>query len=54
MAGILSPLIIGELVKDADKRWRYIRLSSVATALIAEGLWQHRVHQKREEREHYR
>jgi hypothetical protein len=31
MAGILSPLIIGELVKDADKRWRWFRIASVAT-----------------------
>jgi hypothetical protein len=36
-AGILAPLIIGELVKDADKRWRYIRMASVATALVSEG-----------------
>jgi len=48
MAGILSPLIIGELVKDADKRWRWIRISSVATALLSEGLWAHRVRQREE------
>jgi hypothetical protein len=25
MAGILAPLVIGELVKGPDKKWRYIR-----------------------------
>lgn len=54
MAGILSPLIIGELIKDPDKRWRWIRISSVATALLSEGLWAHRVGQRREAREHCR
>ena len=54
MAGILSPLIIGEIIKDADKRWRWIRISAVATALLSEGLWAHRVKQGREEREHSR
>lgn len=51
MAGILSPLIIGELVKDADKTWRYIRLASVATALVSEGLYAHRVSQRRQEQQ---
>jgi hypothetical protein len=50
MAGILSPLIIGELVKDADKRWRWIRIASVSTALLSEGMYAHRVQREREER----
>jgi hypothetical protein len=54
MAGILSPLIIGELVHDPDKRWRLIRISSVATALIAEGIWQTRQRQRKQEHEHCR
>jgi anti-sigma-K factor RskA len=49
MAGILSPLLIGELVKDADKRWRWIRISAAATALVSEGLYAHRVNQRRQE-----
>jgi hypothetical protein len=49
MAGILSPLVIGEIVKDADKRWRWIRVSAVATALVSEGLYAHRVSQRRQE-----
>jgi hypothetical protein len=51
MAGILSPLIIGELVKDADKRWRWIRISAVATALVSEGFYAHHVKQRREEQQ---
>jgi hypothetical protein len=49
MAGILSPWVIGEIVKDADKRWRWIRITSVATALLSEGFYTHRVRQQREE-----
>ena len=48
MGGILAPLVIGEIVKNPDQRWRLIRLSSVATALIAEGLWQQRMRQRRD------
>lgn len=50
-AGILAPLIIGEIVKDGDKRWRYIRIASVATALLSEGLYTQRVQQERKERD---
>jgi hypothetical protein len=54
MAGILSPLIIGELVKNPDKRWRWIRISAVATALVSEGLYTQRIRQRREEEEEHR
>lgn len=47
-AGILSPLIIGELVEDADKRWHWIRISSLITALVSEGFYANRVRQQRE------
>ena len=47
MAGILSPLIIGEFVKDNEKRWRWIRIASVATALVSEGFHTQRVMQQR-------
>jgi hypothetical protein len=50
-AGILSPLIIGELVKDPEKKWRFIRITSVAVALISEGLHAHRIQRERRERE---
>jgi hypothetical protein len=48
MGGILSPLIIGELVHDADKRWRYARIASVLTAGLTETLWATRVKRSRE------
>ena len=47
-AGILAPLFIGEFVKDADKRWRWIRISSVATALVSQALYTSRVQQDRQ------
>jgi len=37
--GILAPLIIGEFVKDPDKKWKAIRLSAVAAAVISEALY---------------
>ena len=48
-AGILAPLVIHEFVKDPDKKWRYIRLASVATALVSEGMWQHRLQRERDD-----
>ena len=53
-AGILAPLLIGEMVKDPDRRWRWIRIASVATALLSEGLYTHRIQQERREREYER
>ena len=50
-AGILAPLIIGEIVKDSDKRWRWIRIASVSTALLSEGLYAQRVQEERRNRE---
>jgi hypothetical protein len=50
-AGILSPLVIGELVKDPERKWRFIRVSSVAVALISEGLHAHRIQRERRQRE---
>lgn len=32
----LAPLVIGELVKDPEKRWRYIRIASVIGAALGE------------------
>jgi hypothetical protein len=50
-AGILAPLVIGEFVKDPDQRWRYIRMASVATALLSEAMWTTKI---RKERDHAR
>lgn len=47
-AGLLTPLVIGELVEDPKKRWRWVRLASVATTLVSEGLYANRVRRERE------
>jgi hypothetical protein len=49
-AGILAPLLIGEFVKDAEQRWRWIRISSVVTALGSEALWTNKIRKERQER----
>jgi hypothetical protein len=49
MAGMMAPLVIGEIIKDPDKRWRWIRIASVATALVSEGFYTHRIQQERRE-----
>ena len=48
-AGILAPLVIGELVKDPDQRWRFIRIAAVATALLSEGMYTHHIRKERQE-----
>jgi len=30
MAAVATPLVIGELVKELEKRWRYLHVASVA------------------------
>jgi len=47
-AGILAPLVISEFVKDPGRQWRYIRIASIATALLSEGMWTMKVHRERE------
>jgi hypothetical protein len=45
-AGILAPLVIGEFVKESDKKWRFIRITSIAAAILSEGLHEHKSHQR--------
>jgi hypothetical protein len=55
LGAVLSPLVIGEMIPDPDKRWRAIRLSTAVAAVASEALWTHRLIKKRaheEEREH--
>jgi len=47
LAAVAAPLVIGEVIKDPDKRWRALRLASVGAALISEGLWTHRLSKER-------
>lgn len=46
-AGILLPLVIGEVVKEPQRQWRFIRITSVAMALISEGLHAQRIQHER-------
>jgi hypothetical protein len=52
--GILSPLVIGEFVKDPEQRWRYTRIAVIATAALTQGLYARRVQKEREERKQER
>jgi hypothetical protein len=36
-------------VKDSEKRWRLIRVASVATALVSEGMWTAKIQRERNE-----
>jgi len=51
MAAVAAPLLVGEMVKDPDKRWRYLRIASVVTALASEAVWTHRLSQDRQKDE---
>ena len=46
--GILAPLLIGEFVKDPDRKWRFIRITSVAAAILSEGLHSRHAYRDRE------
>jgi hypothetical protein len=45
---VLTPIVIGELIHDADKRWKWIRIGSLATAVAGELelCWQDRVRER--------
>jgi hypothetical protein len=47
-AGILAPVVISELIKDPDRKWRAIRLASVGTALLSEAIWTSKILSDRE------
>ena len=49
MVGILSPLIIGEFIHDPAKKWRAVRIATIATALLTEGMWTNKIGKQREE-----
>lgn len=52
--GILAPLIIGEFVKDPETKWKAIRLTAVAAAVISEALYAyHHMKGKRECRQEH-
>jgi len=45
--GLLAPFLISEFVEDPGKQWRYIKLASLTSALVTQGLWTARVHAER-------
>jgi hypothetical protein len=51
LAAVTAPLVIGELIKDPDKRWRALRLVTVGAALVSEAVWTHRLSKEREKDE---
>ena len=48
-AGLLAPLVISEFIKDPEQKWRVIRIASVATALVSEAMWTHKIRKERDE-----
>jgi hypothetical protein len=54
LASVTAPLVIGELVKDPEKRWRWMRIASVAAALASEALWTHKLAKDRRKDEEAR
>jgi hypothetical protein len=42
-------IFIGEFVKDADKRWRYAKLTSAVTAILAQEMWAQKVSRERDD-----
>jgi hypothetical protein len=42
---VAAPLVIGEVFKDADKRWKAMRAVGVGTAIASEAIWTYRISQ---------
>ena len=51
MAGVFVPLIAGELVQDATKYKKVVRLASIGTALGYEAMYTAKEHQRAKEQE---
>jgi hypothetical protein len=48
LAGLIAPLVIGELIKDPDARWRAIRISALVTAAVSGTFWRSQIKRRRE------
>jgi hypothetical protein len=48
MLTMLAPLIIPEFIENPSRQWRWVRISSIATAMMTEGLYTARIHKERE------
>jgi hypothetical protein len=51
LLSVAAPLVIAEVIKDPDKKWRAMRLASVGAALASEALWTHRLSKERQKDE---
>ena len=54
LAGVAAPLVIAEVIKDPNARWRALRLASVGAAIASEAVWTHRLIKEREKDEEAR
>jgi hypothetical protein len=51
MAGVFIPVVAGELIQDATKYKKAVRLASIGTALAYEGMYVFKEHQRAKEQE---
>jgi hypothetical protein len=51
LAAIAAPLVIGEVIKNPDARWRALRLASVGAAVASEAVWTLRLSKERQKDE---
>ena len=51
LATVAAPLVIAEAIKDADKRWRAMRMVSVGAAIASEVAWTYRIAKERQKDE---
>jgi hypothetical protein len=51
LATVAAPLVIAEVIKDPDKKWRALRLVSVGGAIASEAIWTHRLSKDRQKDE---
>jgi len=47
LLSVAAPLVIAEVIKDPDKKWRALRGVSVGAALLSEAVWTHRLMKER-------
>ena len=51
LLGVAAPLVIGEVIKDSNARWRALRLSAAGMAVLSEAVWAHRLVRERQKDE---
>jgi hypothetical protein len=54
LLSVAAPLVIGEVVKSPDARWRAMRGVSVGAALLSEAAWTYHISQERKKAEEAR